>query len=241
MDAESGTIPLSQDAGAPTIHRRGERTGGDQPRRLRERHIRKGVPVRNKSAHAIGPKGRGCAAGRPPHVRACRWMDAQRQRGLRLPLGRYTWHAHSYVALSVSVVGHANTRAGIERQVAAGDFGSTQINIDRPSPSFLPSGLVDCSAQPGVLLFGWTTLAVRASLRQDGVTRTLRRTIAPAALGLSPGALRYGSQTSTATIIQPGAAAEPLGPPPQHRECRDSTESIMYGFASGGAVTHRAP
>ncbi|HEY3726736.1 MAG TPA: hypothetical protein VGL51_06160 [Solirubrobacteraceae bacterium] len=151
-------------------------------------------------------------------------------RGFAITARRYVWRAHSYVALTASVVGHTSGSAGTEREVASGNYGSTQSNLGRPSASFVPFGLVDCSAHPAVLLFGWTAAGVRASLRQAGVTRALRRTTPPAALGLGPGVLVYGPLTSTAAIIQPEAPAHPLGAPPAHRACRDGTETISYGF-----------
>jgi hypothetical protein len=157
-------------------------------------------------------------------------------RGFAITARRYTWRARSYVALSASVVGRVKTLAAIRREAAAGAYGSTQSNIDKPSARFIPEGLVDCAAHPAVLLFGWTAPAVRASLRQDGSTHTLQGAIAPAGLGLPPGALRYGAQTHAATITQPGAASEPLGPPPRHGACRGGTESITYGIAIAGTA-----
>jgi hypothetical protein len=155
-------------------------------------------------------------------------------RGFAITARRYTWRARSYVALSASVVGHAKSLAAIRREAAGGAYGSTQTNIDRPSARLIPEGLVDCATHPAVLLFGWTAPAVRAGLRQDGSTHALQAAIAPAGLGLPPGALLYGAQTDAATITQPGAASEPLGSPPRHRACRGGTESIMYGFATAG-------
>jgi hypothetical protein len=166
-------------------------------------------------------------------VLAVGWMPSGR--GFVVSVRRYTWRAHSYVALSASVVGRANTRAAIEREAASGGYGSTQSNIGRPSNRFVPSGLVDCSAHPAVLLFGWAALALRASVREGRVVHRLQRAIAPAALGLPRGALLYGPQTRPAELTQSGGAAESLSVPPRQRTCRDSTESVMYAFANNGA------
>ena len=187
--------------------------------------LRLSAPVA-RTAAAVTP------AGHRAFVLAAGWMPSGR--GFAITARRYTWRARSYVALSASVVGHAKTLAAIRRQATAGAYGSTQSNIDKPSARFIPEGLVDCAAHPAVLLFGWTAPAVRASLRQDGSTHTLRAAVAPAGLGLPPGALLYGAQTNAATITQPGAASEPLEPPPRHRACRGGTEGITYGIAIAG-------
>ena len=171
-------------------------------------------------------------AGRRTFVLAVGWMPSGR--GFALTARRYSWRGHSYVALSASVVGRASTRAAIEREAASGGYGSTQSNIGRPSARFVPSGLVECSAHPAVLLFGWAAAVVRASLREGGVAHRLQRATAPAALRLAPGALLYGPQTRAAEITQPGGATESLSVPPRHRTCRDSTESVMYAFANNG-------
>jgi hypothetical protein len=172
-------------------------------------------------------------AGHRTFVLAVGWMPSGH--GFALTARRYTWRAHSYVALSASVVGRASTRAAIEREAAGGGYGSTQSNIGRPSARLVPSGLVDCSAHPAVLLFDWAAPAVRASLREGGVVHHLQRATAPAALRLAPGALLYGPQTRAAEATQPGGATESLSVPPRHRACRQSTESVMYAFATNGA------
>jgi hypothetical protein len=166
-------------------------------------------------------------------VLAVGWMPSGR--GFAVTARRYTWRAHGYVALSASVVGRAKTRAAIERQAASGGYGSTQLNIGRRSARFVPTGLVDCATHPAVLLFGWATPAVRASLREGGAVHRLGRTTAPAALRLPPGALLYGLQTRAAELSQRGSTTESLSVPPQHRACRNSTKSVTYGFANNGA------
>src|SRR5450755_475764 len=161
------------------------------------------------------------------------WMPSGR--GFAITARRYTWRAHSYVALSASIVGRARTRAAIEREAANGMYGSTQSHIERPPARFVPTGLVDCAAHPAVLLFGWAALAVRASLREGRVVHRLQRVTAPAALRLSSGALLYGPQTRAGEIIQPGSLTEALVVPPRQRTCRDNTDSVLYAFASDGA------
>lgn len=166
-------------------------------------------------------------------VLAVGWMPSGR--GFAVTARRYTWRAHSYVALSASVVGRAKTRAAIERQAVSGGYGSTQLNIGRPSPRFVPTGLVDCSAHPAVLLFGWAAPGVRASVREGGAVHRLGRATAPAQLRLPPGALLYGPQTRAAELSQRASTTGSLSVPPRHRECRNSTESVTYGFANNGA------
>jgi hypothetical protein len=173
------------------------------------------------------------SAGARTVVLAAGWMPSGR--GFAITARRYAWRGHSYVALTASVVGHAKTLAAIRRQAASGAYGSTQSNIDKPSAWFIPEGLVDCAAHPAVLLFGWTTPTVRASLRQDGSSHALAAAIPPAGLGLPPGVLLYGSQTNAATVTQPGAASVPLGPPPRRHACRGGTEGITYGSPAGAA------
>jgi hypothetical protein len=168
------------------------------------------------------------------HVRARRRIDAEPAR-VEVTARRNTWRAHSYVALSASVVGRAKTRAAIEREAASGGYGSTQSNIGRPSARFVPTGLVDCSAHPAVLLFDWAAPAVRASLREGRVVHRLQRARAPAALRLPPGALLYGPQTRAAELTQPGGATESLSVPRRHHTCRHSPESVIYAFANNGA------
>lgn len=133
------------------------------------------------------------------------------------------------------MVGRAQTRAEIEREAAGGGYGSAQLNIGKPSARFVPTGLVDCSAHPTVLLFGWVAPAVRASLREGTVVHRLQRATAPPALRLASGLLLYGPQTRTAGITQPGDGTESLSSPPRNSTCRHSTESVTYAFANSGA------
>ena len=168
-------------------------------------------------------------------VLAVGWMPSGR--GFAVTARRYTSRAHSYVALSASVVGRAQTRAGIEREAAGGGYGSTQLNIGKPSARFLPTGLVDCSAHPTVLLFGWAAPGVRASLREGTVVHRLQRATAPPALRLAPGALLYGPQTRAAGLAEPGDGIESLSSPPRHRACRGSTESVT---GNGSATNARS-
>jgi hypothetical protein len=193
--------------------------------------------VKRESERQLTAKASALAAGRSlpvvavshrTFVLAAGWMPSGR--GFVITARRYRWRAHSYVALSASIVGRARTRAAIEHQAATGGYGSTQSNIGAPSARVLPTGLVDCSAHPTVLLFAWAAPKLHAGLREDGVTRRLRQAAMPAAVRLPAGVVLYGSQVSAATLVQPGAVTEPLSPPPRHQTCQNGTGTVMYAF-----------
>ena len=175
------------------------------------------VPVRFSSSPPIEQRTFVLAVGRMPSGR-----------GFAITARRYRWRSHEYVALDASIVGRARSLGAIERQASSGDFGDAGSNIAAPPAQFVPQGLVDCSARPAVLLYGWARPAARVRLRERGVAHVLARAAAPAALELPRGVLVYGAQRGTATVLQAGESAQSLPAPPARRTCRNATESIMY-------------